>query len=75
MPGTSAADPDLLADALSASVLTVGGGRDFAQLGGVIGLFVEEGHMQFAVNLGLARRAGIMLSSQMLSLATIVGDG
>jgi len=55
-------------------VLIVGDGREFAERGGVIGLFVEDGHMQFAVNLGLARRAGITLSSQMLSLATIVGD-
>ena len=74
LPDIAAADPDFLADALRASVLIVGAGRDFAQRGGVIGLFVEGGHMQFAVNLGLARRAGIMLSSQMLSLATIVGD-
>ena len=62
-------------DALSsASVLTVGTGREFAQLGGIIGLFVDSGHMQFAVNLNRARGAGITLSSQLLSLATIVGD-
>jgi hypothetical protein len=55
-------------------VLTVGNGKGFAERGGMIGLFVEGGHMQFAVNLNLTRRAGITLSSQLLSLATIVGD-
>ena len=70
----TAEGPELLDDLSSSSVLTVGNGQEFARLGGIIGLFVEGGHMQFAVNLDLARRTGITLSSQLLSLATIVGD-
>ena len=74
VPETAEAEGDLLAGASRAAVLTVGEGRDFAEGEGMIGLYVEDGHMRFAVNLGLARRTGIALSSQMLSLATIVGD-
>ena len=70
----TAEERGFLNDLSSSPVLTVGDGRDFARLGGMIGLFVEEGHMQFAVKLDLTRRAGITLSSQLLSLATIVGD-
>jgi hypothetical protein len=70
----AAAGPDIFADAARSSVLTVGDGQAFAEGGGVIGLFVEDGHMQFAVNLGLARSSGIALSSQLLTLATIVGN-
>jgi len=70
----TAEDGDLLAAASRAAVLTVGSGREFAEGGGVIGLYVEDGHMRFAVNLALARRSGIGLGSQMLSLATIVGN-
>lgn len=75
VPESAEAEANLLAEASRAGVLTVGRGRAFAEDGGLIGLYVEEGHMRFAVNLDLARRAGIGLSSQMLTLATIVGDG
>jgi YfiR/HmsC-like len=53
-------------------ILTVGDGDDFARAGGIIGLFVEDGRMRFAINPDAAQRAGLRLSSKLLSLAKIV---
>jgi hypothetical protein len=53
-------------------ILTVGEGDDFARAGGMIGLFVEDGRMRFAINPEAAQRAGLHLSSKLLSLAKIV---
>ena len=58
-----------------APVLTVGDGDDFARNGGMIGLFVEDGRMRFAINPDAAHRAGLRLSSQLLKLAKIVKEG
>ena len=56
-------------------VLTVSDGRDFARSGGTIELFVESGRMRFLINTDAADRAGVRLSSRLLSLAKIVrGD-
>jgi YfiR/HmsC-like len=58
-----------------APVLTVGDGESFAEVGGTIGLFVEDGRMRFAINPSAAHRAGLRLSSQLLKLAKIVKEG
>ena len=58
-----------------APVLTVGDGDGFARGGGMIGLFVEDGRMRFAINPNAAQRAGLRLSSQLLKLARIVKEG
>ena len=58
-----------------APVLTVGDGESFAEVGGTIGLFVEDGRMRFAINPNAAHRAGLRLSSQLLKLAKIVKEG
>lgn len=58
-----------------APVLTVGDGDKFAREGGMIGLFVEGGRMRFAINPDAAQRAGLYLSSRLLSLAKIVKEG
>jgi uncharacterized protein DUF4154 len=55
-------------------VLTVSDFDTFAQLGGVADFFVEHGTMRFTINLEAAQRAGIRLSSKLLSLARIVKD-
>jgi len=61
-----------LIDALKgAPVLTVGEGEAFVKLGGVAGLFVENGQMRFAIGVESARRARLELSSKLLSLAKI----
>ena len=53
-------------------MLTVGETEQFAQLGGIIGFFIEEDAVQFAINLTAADRAGIKFSSQLLQIAKIV---
>ena len=55
-------------------VLTVSDVDGFAERGGVAGFFVEKGSMRFAINLAAAQRAGIRLSSKLLSFAKIVKD-
>src|SRR4051812_33818891 len=55
-----------------APVLAVGDGEDFVKRGGVAGFFVENGQMRFAVSVDAARRAGLELSSKLLSLARIL---
>ena len=74
-------DPDparvteTLDEVKGAPILTVGDGDQFARGGGVIGLFVEDGRMRFAINPDAAQRAGLRLSSRLLSLAKIVKEG
>jgi hypothetical protein len=71
-PGRTAATVD---EMKGAAILTVGDGEDFARGGGVIGLFIEDGRMRFAINSDAAQRAGLRLSSKLLSLAKIVKEG
>jgi hypothetical protein len=59
----------------NASVLTVGESRDFASLGGIINLVLEQNKVRFEVNLSAARQANLKLSSQLLGLARIVETG
>ena len=56
-------------------VLTVGDGKGFSQSGGIIELYLEGGKMRFSVNLDAAERAGIRLSSRLLTLAKIIRSG
>lgn len=64
----------LVDDLKSAPVLTIGDRDDFPQWNGIIGLFVENGRMRFAVNVDAVSRAGFRLSSRLLSLAKILKD-
>jgi hypothetical protein len=72
-------DPERIAATLDelkyAPVLTVGDGEPFARGGGMIGLFIEDGRMRFAINPDAAQRAGLKLSSRLLNLARIVKEG
>ena len=54
------------------ALLTVSDAPGFAQSGGLIELFQENGQMRFAVNVDTARRSGVRLSSRLLELAKIV---
>jgi uncharacterized protein DUF4154 len=55
-------------------ILTVSDASGFAQTSGMIELFVEGGHMRFAVNVDSVQRSGLHLSSRLLGLAKIVGS-
>ena len=63
---------ELLTTLTGTSVLTVGEAEEFATAGGVIGLFVHDGRMKFAVNLKAVERTRVRLSSQVLTLAKII---
>ena len=56
-------------------VLTVSDAPSFAEQGGMIGLFVESNHVQFAINRSIAEQAGLKLSARMLSMAHLVQSG
>lgn len=58
-----------------ASVLTVGESDGFGQHGGIVNLLLSGGRIRFEVNPHAAQRAHLQISSRLLSLATIVGDG
>ena len=53
-------------------VLTVSNARGFAEAGGMIELFEENGRMRFAINMDAVQRSGVRLSSRMLDLAKII---
>jgi hypothetical protein len=57
-----------------AAVFTVSDGERFAESGGIAELARVKGRMRFTVNLGAARRARLRLGSQLLNLATIIGE-
>jgi hypothetical protein len=58
----------ILAAATAAGVLTIGEGDDFATLGGVIGLLVENRKVRFDVDTTAAQSAGLRVSSKLLAL-------
>ena len=65
----------ILDELQGAPVLTVSNGDEFVRGGGMVGLFVEDGRMRFAINPEAAQRAGVRLSSRLLKLAKILKDG
>ncbi len=65
---------ELLATVQSSGVLTIADIPDFALVGGIIELVRENDRIGITVNLTALNRAGIRLSSSLLSLAKIVDD-
>jgi hypothetical protein len=53
-------------------VLTVGDNENFAKAGGVIAFTLEDNRVRFTINVDAAQRAGLKISSKLLSLAKIV---
>jgi YfiR/HmsC-like len=62
----------ILRDGVGPGVLTVGEMEGFAQAGGIINLVLRQNHIAFEINVSAANRAGLRISSKLLSLATIV---
>lgn len=67
-------DKAQLARELHWGVLTVGEDRNFAHAGGVVNFITRQNHIAFEINIDAADRAGLRISSKLLSLATIVRD-
>jgi hypothetical protein len=58
----------------SPGILTVGESDDFARAGGVINFVLQGKRINFEINVDAADRAGLKISSKLLSLARIVRD-
>jgi hypothetical protein len=56
-------------------ILTVGESEGFARSGGIINFVLEQNRVSFEINIEAANRAGVHISSKLLSLARIVLDG
>jgi hypothetical protein len=56
-------------------IVTVGDLPGFAQAGGIIEFVRHQNNIRFTINLDSARRAGLKISSKLLSLATVVRQG
>jgi hypothetical protein len=56
-------------------ILTVSDREDFAERGGVANFYVDGGRMRFAINPAAADRARLRISSRLLTLAKLVGEG
>lgn len=67
--------PQWVAVTQSRPALLVGEGTRFAQTFGMVGFFVQDGRLRFAINDAHVRAAGLQMSSRLLGLATLVGDG
>jgi hypothetical protein len=65
----------ILAAVKGAPVLTISDVDNFAEQGGIAQMFVENGKMRFDLNLDVARRSRLQLSSKLLILAVHVHDG
>lgn len=65
---------DRLPITVNSPVLTVGDHRNFVAEGGMIGLFEDQGRLQFDINLERTQQAGIQLSAQLLKLARNLRD-
>jgi hypothetical protein len=66
--------PALLATLKDAPVLTVGDTENFAQNGGMIGLFLEDSKIRFEINLGSVEHAKLRISAKLLAQAkTVIG--
>jgi hypothetical protein len=65
---------DVIATVRDEGVFTVSDAARFAQAGGFVELFLQDGRMQIAVNVDALQRARVKLSSRVLGLAKIVRD-
>ena len=61
-----------LASLADAHVLTVGEGAGFAKQGGIIGFVFEGESVRFEINLGVAKRAQLVINAKLLKLASLV---
>jgi hypothetical protein len=65
----------IVAAVRGAPVLTISDIDDFSKLGGIAQMFVESGRLRFDLNLEVAKRSRLQLSSKLLVLAAHVHDG
>lgn len=66
--------PVILKDLRHAPVLTIGDMDRFATAGGIINFRIVENKVRFEINIDAAGRAGLKVSAQLLTVATVVRD-
>jgi hypothetical protein len=66
--------PEIFDDLKASSALTVGESPEFAERGGGIQFYMNEGRVRFSINVDAVRRARLTVSSKLLALARIVHD-
>lgn len=64
--------PEILQSVRGSNVLLVGESSGFAKAGGAIEFEMQNNHVRFSINPEAAERAGLRISSKLLSLATII---
>jgi hypothetical protein len=64
--------PQIIAAVRNSSVLTVSETERFAHIGGIINFVTIENRIRFEINQAAAERAGLKISSKLLSLARVV---
>ncbi len=64
--------PRLLSGIANSPVLTVGDTDGYGVQGVMVNFYLEQNKVRFEINLPVARRAGLTISSQVLKLARIV---
>lgn len=64
--------PELLNELSRPGVVTIGESEAFGRAGGVISFVISNETVRFTVNLAARDRAGVRISSRVLSLATMV---
>jgi hypothetical protein len=65
----------IMAEVGGAAVLTISDVDDFAQQGGIAQMFVENGKIRFDLNLEVAKRSRLQLSSKLVVLAAHLHGG
>jgi len=55
-------------------VMTIGDTEYAAQRGAVLGFLIQNGRVRFAINTETAKRAGLVLSSQLMKLAILINE-
>lgn len=70
--GANSSSIELLANSGKRPVLTIGDVQGFANSGGMLELSIENNHVEFDVNLEVAREFDLDISASLLQLATIV---
>jgi hypothetical protein len=73
--GEKRAAAEILAALKGSNTLTVGESKGFAEKGGLINLTLDEDKLSFEINLAAAMRTRLKISSKVLALARIVGEG
>jgi hypothetical protein len=66
--------PELLASLADSPVLTVSDMERFAKRGGIVELQSRDNRVGFEINVAAYRRAGLVVSSQLLQLATVLDE-